>query len=143
MMQTKTLLKHLINWGANKTEIQAPNIYFYDWESDLLHLDPNGYTIEIEIKTSKADYGADVVKKWQKHQHLANGEGATPNFFYFAVPESLPVEDLPSYAGLIRVAGNGRVWKVKEAPMLHRTIAPTSIWKSIAKSIYARKFTFI
>lgn len=45
------------------------------------------------------------------------------NRFFFAVPEGLvSVDEIPEYAGLIYVDENGSARKVKDAPLLHKTI---------------------
>lgn len=97
------------------------NLYVFSWESDYLALTKSGYWYEIEVKISRADFKADF-KKIEKHNQLANSnEYATPNFYYYAVPENLiSVEEVPEYAGLIYIK-NGYFGTVKGAPMLHKT----------------------
>jgi hypothetical protein len=118
-------------------------VYRYDWESDFFMMLKSGYTTEIEIKISKADFKNDSNKK-TKHQILKEGkfervldkgmineitetvEWNRPNRFYYAVPENLiAVKDVPDYAGLIHIVkisdhGVYDVKIVKEAPLLHK-----------------------
>lgn len=55
--------------GANKHVLF--NSYVFGWESDVFSLTKAGYSIEIEVKVSRADYIADF-KKTAKHRLLTN-----------------------------------------------------------------------
>lgn len=55
--------------GANKHVLF--NSYVFGWESDVFSLTKAGYSIEIEVKVSRADYIADF-KKAIKHRFLTN-----------------------------------------------------------------------
>jgi hypothetical protein len=117
----------------------VPNVYFFkhDWETDLLVVQQSGYTYDIEIKVTKADFKADQ-KKIHKHQILKDGAytkyftrcgfeeqeqviyNRRPNRFYYAVPRDLiSVEEVPAYAGLICV-DDFSATIVKEAPFIHK-----------------------
>ncbi len=50
----------------------VPNVYFFNWESDVLVYRKSGYTLEFEIKVSRSDFKADF-KKSQKHHALRTG----------------------------------------------------------------------
>lgn len=47
------------------------NSYLFDWESDLFTLTKSGYSIEVEVKISRADFLADF-KKVDKHLLLSS-----------------------------------------------------------------------
>lgn len=49
-----------------------PNLYLYQWESDMISVTKSGYVHEYEIKISKKDFYADFLKK-EKHQVLKDG----------------------------------------------------------------------
>jgi hypothetical protein len=104
-------------------------VYRYNWETDFFMMLRSGYTTEIEIKISKADFKNDGNKKI-KHQILKEGKferpsykgminGTTepvpwnrPNRFYYAVPENMiTVDDVPDYAGLIYIVKRERYSK--------------------------------
>lgn len=47
-------------------------------------------------------------------------QGHTPNYFYYATPENLvKEEEIPAYAGLIYINGQGQMKIQKKAPRLH------------------------
>jgi hypothetical protein len=118
----QSMLKAVHNYfvGDYKYCLKNSYIFRYDWESDYFCINKEGYSFEIEVKISKADYKNDFKK--DKHQFFkfnANGR-LIPNRFYYAVPEGLITEkDLPPYAGLIEVK-NGHATIVKRAPFIHR-----------------------
>lgn len=125
----------------------APNIYVYDWESDLIGVVKSGYVHEIEIKISKSDFKADAKKK-EKHEVLQTGSheiknvrswlvdhwrsqgritddgrmiARRPNYFWYGCPEGLiEAEDVPPYSGLVHL-GTGNYPKVLKPPkLLHK-----------------------
>lgn len=69
-MNTKEIERHVeqgLTW-----ELVVPNIYLYHWESDLFGITPKTrYAVEVEIKTSRADYKKDFTKL-TKHCLLEN-----------------------------------------------------------------------
>ena len=60
--------------------------------ADLVALGGNGEIVIVEIKSSVADFRADT--KWRENR-------AHCDKFYFAIPESMPVDIMPEDAGLI------------------------------------------
>ena len=60
--------------------------------ADVIALSPDGRLTIIEIKSSVADFRAD--QKWPDYQDFCDR-------FYFAVPETLPLDILPEETGLI------------------------------------------
>lgn len=125
MMGEKTIQRNLIISRTHKVSI--PNIYLFKWESDLLGLNTSGSLYEYEIKTSIQDFRHDFTKK-AKHSKLKiaynsfklgkSSKHIVPSFFYYVVPKGLikPI-DVPSYAGLIYVAGD-KSKVIKKAPRL-------------------------
>ena len=63
------LYRHL--WQKGHHEI-SPNVYLYEWESDMVSLTKAGYLNEYEIKISRSDFLADK-KKVDKHSGVQNG----------------------------------------------------------------------
>ena len=60
--------------------------------ADVIALGPDGLLTIIEIKSSVADFRAD--RKWPNYEDFCDR-------FYFAVPETVPVDILPADRGLI------------------------------------------
>jgi len=80
-----------------------PNYTPIGWqECDLFVVLKSGFSIEYEIKLSRADFKADFRKRG-KHSRLANRSSCRlPTRFFYAMPEGLvSVEDIPDYAGLV------------------------------------------
>lgn len=60
--------------------------------ADIVALAPDGVLTIVEIKSSVADFRAD--RKWPDYEEFCDR-------FYFAVPETLPLDILPEDRGLI------------------------------------------
>jgi hypothetical protein len=60
--------------------------------ADVIALGPDGRLTIVEIKSSVADFRAD--QKWPDYEEFCDR-------FYFAVPETVPIEILPEDRGLI------------------------------------------
>lgn len=111
------------------------------FECDVVRFTKPGYMQEFEIKVTKADFWNDANKHrmvkalgsqmFLKHQLLAMGWHEGPSVFYYCIPEGLiPIEDVPSWAGLIEVASrNGRLYEriARRAPKLHTKKADPKI----------------
>lgn len=125
-MIDKSLYSHYMH-----TAMRISNVYVYAWESDFFVLSNAGYTYEIEIKVSRADYFNDF-NKIEKHEVLKTGyytdrrghrhERQRPNKFYYAVPTGLiEKQDVPDYAGLLFYNPETKqIGKVKESPYMHK-----------------------
>lgn len=120
-------------------KIAVPNIFFFEWESDLLTITKSNRIWEFEIKTSKSDFRADS-KKEGKHSELHRMQdlSAIPNRFYYVCPDDIgvTVDDLPDYAGLIHIKRYGMnkyLKTVLKAPELHREEIDPNTWETIAK----------
>ena len=126
--------ERLIKAYRNDCHLMIPNLYIFDWESDIFKQLKSGYTEEIEIKISIADFKADK-NKVEKHKRIQTGlvrsvllqkEVQTierPNRFYYAVPEFMVDKiEVPEYAGLICVFEDLRRHPsvIKKAPLLHK-----------------------
>jgi len=66
--------------------------------ADIVALSPKGLILIIEVKSSVADFRADL--KWPEYR-------AHCDQLFFAIPESVPVEILPADTGLIRADAYG------------------------------------
>lgn len=68
------------------------------WQADVLGCNDN-YSVEVEVKTSKADLKREFVNKSTKHfLYAAAGDGkggpSVPNYFYFFVPSEMEADAL-------------------------------------------------
>jgi hypothetical protein len=141
-MTTKEVYKHLNNYYQQRVKYCVENTYcfhpFYK-ETDFLIIQHNGYSLDFEVKTSRADFLIDK-KKIHKHSILKNGyfqvdysyhakhkpnepiyTNNRPNKFFYCCPEGLIKEsDLESHQGLIYILESGEIKKIKEAKFLHK-----------------------
>lgn len=117
----QSILGELNSQFLSQPKYLLNNLYVFSWESDYLALTKSGYWYEIEVKISRADFKADF-KKEKKHKYLSNRyNNATPNYYYYAVPENLvSVNEVPEYAGLIYINKYGFISTQKGAPMIHK-----------------------
>ena len=96
-------------------------IFSPDWECDFFCVNDEGYSIEFEVKISRADFQND----FQKYKHTLfkrpDKSGILiPNKFFYVVPEGLvTAQEIPKYAGLIYVGQHAEI--VKKAPFLHKS----------------------
>ncbi|WNM70281.1 hypothetical protein [Myxococcus phage Mx1] len=106
------------------------------WASDVLGTNDN-YSIEVEVKTSRADVLAEFRKKTAKHFYYTTGERWCPNYFYFLIPmdlvgkvEDVITEKMPNAGILAAYApGTGRsLVVIKKAARLRKN-KPTDKFK--------------
>lgn len=90
-------------------QLQSFNDY---GQADVLAVTPDRYLIEVEVKTSIADFRKDGRKL--KHKAFRDGSDRYPTkYFYFAVPRvlanqvSLLCDQLYPYAGVLGTDGHG------------------------------------
>ena len=90
-----------------------PNVYIHkSYEIDVFSAKRNDL-FDDEVKISRPDYFKDLKKG--KHKLIERGSYPA-NFFSYVCPEGLiSVKEVPKYAGLYWVMGNGSV-RVKKLP---------------------------
>lgn len=116
------MLKAVHNYFAGDYKYCLKNgfVFRYDWESDYFCVNKEGYSFEIEVKISKADFKNDFKKEKHKLFLDKDTKRLVPNRFYYAVPRGLIKEtDLPPYAGLIIVDGSHATIE-KRAPFINK-----------------------
>ncbi len=102
----------------SRVNIIVPNITWgmgFNYELDMLVLTPAGYAYEIEIKTSKSDFLADMNK-----QHFHDSKRIKK--FYYAMPDYLLEKcenHIPDDCGIISIS-NGRATIKKEAKIRNK-----------------------
>lgn len=110
-------------WQDNGAWAQRP---------DILGLDKNRHTIEIEIKVSKADFLHDADKRHRKNleSNILMRYVSAPNQLYYLVPRKLVdivIKYAPPFAGVLtisetkydRVSGLPEVDLIRKAQRLH------------------------
>lgn len=126
------------------------NYFHADWEADILIIDRDGFSHEIEIKLSKADFKNDFKKfytnhngeKFLKHDKICCGDYVC-NQFSFLVPMGMVRhEDVPEHCGLIEFYHDEDRWettfyKVRPAPQIHAD----SYWKLVDKDLFLRRLS--
>lgn len=130
-------------------EVYVPNVYLFNWESDMISINRSGYVWEYEIKCSRADFKADF-KKESRHHALELGVeidslngpeiAFRPNRFIYVCPEGLiKVEEVPYYCGLMYVKQNRiRPRMIKKPPILHRDKITHTQTRRLLKSLYSK-----
>jgi len=89
------------DYFSPRVNLIVPNVswglIFY--EVDLLVVTPSGYCYEVEIKTSRGDLKADLLKR---HGHRSK----KMRRLYFAIPEYMQkdIEFIPARAGILMVS---------------------------------------
>jgi hypothetical protein len=81
----KTIQRALaLYFDYQKQVVCVPNIFLFGWAMDCCCVTPSGVVVEVEIKTSMADWNNDQAKaKWQHPNRAKVGR------FYYAVPHFL------------------------------------------------------
>lgn len=125
-----TYIKRQLWFLFRNYKYQLFNVFVFNNESDFLAVSRSNYTIEVEIKTSRADFKNDFKKTTgyknygkNKHEHLQSDNTYKPNKFCFAVPEGMITKDeVPDYAGLIYIKKSefASAYYVKYPKFLHK-----------------------
>lgn len=144
----KVLFRRLVDSrkGRGLFRFAVPNVYFYSWESDFIGVTRSNYIHEFEIKTSLADFNADVNKK-AKHQLLRmfykspSQTHMIPKRFYYAVSGFwVEVSSVPDFAGLIMITPSGYTKVIKRAPDLPAVAVVDKDLVKLATSLSYRYF---
>ncbi|MCJ8152260.1 hypothetical protein MKJ01_00625 [Chryseobacterium sp. SSA4.19] len=130
-------------------EIVLTNHFHADWEADILIVDPEGFSHEIEIKLSKSDFKNDFKKsytnistgeKFLKHDKICCGDYVC-NAFSFLLPMGMVDHSLiPEYCGIIEFYHNVDSWDTEFYIIRHpKRVHDDSYWKLIDKDFFMRK----
>ena len=122
----KRLFIYFINY-----EYKLFNAFVFNWESDFFAISKSGYSIEVEVKISKADFKIDAEKRcfsWmygtkdiKKHDHIKGDETNKPNKFAYACPPNIiELSDIDQNYGLYWILENGSVVVKREPKFLHK-----------------------
>ncbi len=150
MLKIEELVHAFINQNCNfEKDLVLTNHFHGDWEADILVVNSEGVSHEIEIKRSKSDFKNDFKKsyirkstgeKFLKHDKICCGDYVC-NQFSFLIPMGLIEHSLiPEHCGIIEFYHDTDNWEttfyhVRTPKMIHET----SYWKLNDKDAFLRK----
>lgn len=136
------------------------------WEADTWEITDSFFSIEYEVKLTRADFKKDAFKadeppkyhwrsetpEWgphlSKHVRLQMGDPNGPSQFYFVTPQGmLTAADIPHWAGWATVSRRNQYYKPpfhldlhieKKAPRLHKEKVDEKAVRAIHKCGYYR-----
>ncbi|HUV65609.1 MAG TPA: hypothetical protein VMW24_17050 [Sedimentisphaerales bacterium] len=127
-----------------------PNYTPHGWneECDLYVVTRAMFTVEYEIKLSRADYRADR-RKARKHERLAardpDDKGLPTRFFYVMPEDMVSAEEVPDYAGLFYVreiidqySSRVKLIQVRPAPRLSNHKRADATLHAMGETAYYR-----
>ena len=126
-------------------DLVLTNHFHSDWEADILIIDEEGMSFEIEIKFSKADFKNDFKKQYQnqktkekflKHDKISCGDYPC-NRFSFLLPQGMIEADtIPEHCGIIEFYHNPDSWETTFTMIRKPSIVHTdSFWKFFDKNL--------
>jgi hypothetical protein len=126
----------------------CPNCLLFKWEADVLVITDTQVIYEYEIKSTRADFLGD--KKKDKHSVITGKhwpELSKPHYFYYVTGNDIvTLEDIPEYAGWIRVAdSDGLKYCVheKKAPPLRSKLATQTEIEKVQIATIDRCFKYM
>lgn len=126
-------------------DLVLTNYFHSDWEADMLIVDEEGMSLEIEIKFSRADFKNDFKKQYQnqktkekflKHDKISCGDYPC-NQFSFLLPQGMiDPKEIPENCGIIEFYHNPDSWQttfyvVRKPTKVHND----SFWKFYDKNL--------
>lgn len=125
-------------------DLVLTNHFHSDWEADILIIDEEGMSFEVEIKFSKADFKNDFKKQYQnqktkekflKHDKISCGDYPC-NRFSFLLPQGMIEADtIPEHCGIIEFYHNPDSWETTFTMIRKPSIVHTdSFWKFFDKN---------
>ena len=150
MLKIEELVHNFIHSHCDfEKEVVLTNYFHADWEADLLMIDNDGFSHEIEIKFSKSDFKNDFKKsylnqktgeKFLKHDKICCGDYVC-NAFSFLLPMGMiSHSDIPEHCGIIEFYHNPDRWEtefylIRKPKKVHED----SYWKLNDKDLFIRK----
>ena len=132
---TELTFSYISRFCDFENDLVLTNHFHSDWEADILIVDKQGYSHEIEIKLSKADFKNDFRKrnlnrntneKFLKHDKISCGDYPC-NSFSFLLPQGMiELEEIPDYCGIIEFYHNPDSWQttfdiIRQPKQIHTT----------------------
>ena len=150
MLKIEELVHAFINSHCDfEKELVLTNHFQADWEADILVINSEGFSHEIEIKLSKSDFRNDFKKsyvhpatgeKFLKHDKISCGDYMC-NAFSFLVPMGMISHDaVPEHCGIIEFYHNPDSWETEFFSIRKpKQIHGDSYWKLNDKDLFMRK----
>lgn len=127
------------------------NHYHTDWEADILIIDAQGISHEIEIKLSKSDFKNDFKKsyinvatgeRFLKHDKISSGDYVCNHFSFLLPMGMIAPEVIGEHCGIIEFYHNADTWEtdfyvIREPKQIH----PDPYWKFVDKEQFFRKLS--
>lgn len=147
---TDKITYELLKEVSRYNEIVIPNFYWSKGEStnnaeyyecDIFKVTNSGYTIEYEIKISLEDFKHDFKKnKYEKYKHDLISSGKRTNRFFYVIPEdTIPLELIPEYCGVIIFTKSERFITARNAKLLYKDKIDIKEYKKICKKMAFRE----
>ena len=134
-----------------REQIVLTNFFHADWEADLLMIDAQGLSHEIEIKLSRSDFKNDFKKcyvhphtgqRFHKHDKILSGDYVCNQFSFLLPMGMVAPEDVPAHCGIIEFYHDPDAWKTsffqRRQPMM---IHQDSYWSLVDKDLFLRKLS--
>ena len=129
-------------------EIILTNFFHSDWEADILSINNEGFSHEIEIKLSKSDFKNDFKKKYTnqktgekflKHDKIGCGDYICNSFSFLLPMGMIDHNEIPNHCGIIEFYHDEDNWettfyKIREPKTIHQD----SYWKLCDKDSFIR-----
>ncbi len=129
-------------------DIVLTNYFHTDWEADILIINKEGFSHEIEIKMSKADFKNDFKKsytnhqtgeKFLKHDKIGCGDYVCNQFSFLLPMGMIDAATIPKHCGIIEFYHNPDSWEteffeIRKPVENHRD----SYWKLVDKEVFVR-----
>lgn len=129
-------------------DIVITNHFHTDWEADILMIDVDGCSHEIEIKMSKADFKNDFKKsyvnsqtgeKFLKHDKIGCGDYVCNKFSFLLPMGMIEAETIPKHCGIIEFYHNPDSWETEFYEIRKpKEIHGDSYWKLVDKEAFVR-----
>lgn len=120
-----------------------------DWEADLLLINPDGFSHEIEIKFSKSDFKSDFKKfylnrhtgeKYLKHDKICCGDYVSNHFSFLLPMGMIDSKEIPEHCGIIEFYHDADRWEtVFRTIRTPKTLHETPYWQLIDKDMMLKK----
>ncbi len=150
MLKIEELIHAYIHANCDfEKEIILSNYFHSDWEADILIIDFDGFSHEIEIKLSKSDFKNDFKKsyinaktgeKFLKHDKICCGDYPCNSFSFLLPMGMIEHSAIPEHCGIIEFYHNVDNWEtefylIRQPKKVHED----SYWKLNDKDIFIRK----
>lgn len=160
MLKIEELVHTYINTHCNfEKDFILTNFFHSDWEADILLINQQGLSHEIEIKLSKSDFRNDFKKfytnqktgeKFLKHDKIGCGDYIC-NQFSFLIPMGIiDYNEIPEHCGIIEFYHDEDHWEttfhyIRQPKTIHsdpywKFCDKEQFFRSLARNLLIKKF---